>query len=100
TNTSETRFADYIRPLLQRKWMILIAVVLTTGIVYAYYAHKPNVYTASTLVYVLSPGDPVTGDLNYQQTDRQVQDEATLLLPRDRGDRGPSDRLQGNTGAV
>jgi Mrp family chromosome partitioning ATPase len=82
TTNPETRLADYLRPLLTRKWLILIAVLVTTGVVYAYYRHKPNVYTASTLVYVLVPGDPVTGDLNYQQTDRQVVDQATLLDSR------------------
>src|SRR5215469_3664932 len=80
-SNAEQRFADYLRPLITRKWMILIAVVLTTGVVFAYYSHKPNVYTASTLVYVLNQGDPVTGAIS-PSTDRQVQDQATLLDSR------------------
>ena len=75
----DKRFADYVRPILARKWMILLAVVIATGGVYAYYKHKPNVYRSSTLVYVQNNGDPVTGDVDIQQTDRQVEDQATLL---------------------
>jgi Mrp family chromosome partitioning ATPase/capsular polysaccharide biosynthesis protein len=81
-NSTQPRLADYTGPLLTRKWLILIAVVLATGGVYAYYAHKPNVYTASTLVYVIDPGDPVTGQQNQQATDRQVEDQASLLDSR------------------
>jgi Mrp family chromosome partitioning ATPase/capsular polysaccharide biosynthesis protein len=77
---ADKRFADYIRPLLARKWMILLAVVIATGAVYAYYSHKPKVYESSTLVYVIEQGDPLNGgNANIQQTDRQVADQATLL---------------------
>ena len=62
--------------------MILIAVVLATAGVYAFYARKPNVYTASTDVYVIDPGDPVTGQPSPAQTDRQVLDQAGLLDSR------------------
>ena len=79
TSTAQPRLADYIRPLLTRWWLILIAVVVATGGVYAYYSHKPNVYTTSTLVYYQDPGDVVTGAPNQVQTDRTVIDAATLL---------------------
>ncbi|MGO9971660.1 MAG: P-loop NTPase [Solirubrobacteraceae bacterium] len=62
--------------------MILVAVVVATGGVYLYYAHKPDTYTASSLVYYLDPGDPVTGAPTAPQTDRTVQDAATLLYSR------------------
>jgi Mrp family chromosome partitioning ATPase/capsular polysaccharide biosynthesis protein len=62
--------------------MILIAVVLATAGVYVYYARKPNVYTAGTNVYVIDPGDPVTGQPSPAQTDRQVLDQAGLLASR------------------
>ena len=78
----DKRFLDYVRPLLARKWMVLIAVAVAAGGTYAFYARKPNVYTASTLVYVLNQGDPVTGAQNTQATDRQVEDQATLLDAR------------------
>jgi Mrp family chromosome partitioning ATPase len=62
--------------------LILVAIVLATGGVYAYYRHLPNVYTANTLVYIRDLGDPVTGQQNPQGTDRQVQDDASLLDSR------------------
>lgn len=81
--TTQPRITDYIRPLASRWWLILIAVVVATGGVYAYYAHKPNVYSATTLVYYQDPGDPVTGLPNpAQSTDRVVEDQATLLYSR------------------
>jgi Mrp family chromosome partitioning ATPase/capsular polysaccharide biosynthesis protein len=81
--TSQPRLSDYIRPLSSRKWLILIAVLVATGGVYAYYARKPNVYAAGTLVYVKDPGDPVSGVPSPQSTDRSVQNQAALLYSRD-----------------
>jgi non-specific protein-tyrosine kinase len=83
STTSQPRFADYIRPLIARWWLILIAVVVATGGVYAYYARQRNVYTASTSVYYHDPGDPVTGVPSLQSTDRNVADEASLLYSRE-----------------
>jgi tyrosine-protein kinase len=79
----QARVTDYIRPLTSRWWLILVAVVVASGCVYAYYARKPNVYTATTLVFVQDPGDPVTGLPSPQSTDRQVANEAALLDSRD-----------------
>jgi polysaccharide biosynthesis transport protein len=78
TNT-QPRLADYVRPLTSRWWLILAAVVVATGGVYAYYVRKPNVYTASTIVYVTQPGNPVTGVQAAAPTDRDVADAAALL---------------------
>src|SRR5262245_24966357 len=80
---AQPHIADYLRPLASRKWLILIAVLVATGGVYAYYAHQPDVYSASTLVFVKDPGDPVTGVPNTQSTDRNVQNQASLLYSRD-----------------
>lgn len=77
--TQRPRITDYIRPLSSRWWLILVAVVVATGGVYAYYARKPNVYSASTLVYVTQPGNPVTGVPAATPTDRDVADAAALL---------------------
>ena len=81
--TSTLHFADYARPLWSRRWLILIAVVVATGGVYAYYASKPNVYTASTPVFVKDPGDPLSGAPSLASTDRSVQNQAALLYSRD-----------------
>jgi len=82
-SAAKPHIADYLRPLAARKLLIVLAVVLATGGVYAYYARKPNVYSATTLVYVKDPGDPVTGEPSPQSTDRSVQNEATLLYSRE-----------------
>jgi Mrp family chromosome partitioning ATPase/capsular polysaccharide biosynthesis protein len=79
TATSQPHIADYIRPLWSRKWLILIAVVVATAGVYAYYARQAKVYTAGTLVYVRDPGDPINGTPSLQSTDRTVSNQASLL---------------------
>lgn len=79
TNTMQPRFVDYLRPITSRWLLVLVAVVVATGGVYAYYAHKPDVYTAGTLVYVTNPGDPVSGIQSSPTTDRNVDDVAALL---------------------
>jgi Mrp family chromosome partitioning ATPase/capsular polysaccharide biosynthesis protein len=63
--------------------MVVVAVVVATGGVYAYYARKPNVYTTSTLVYVAEPGNPVTGIQAAPPSDRDVADAAALLDSRE-----------------
>jgi polysaccharide biosynthesis transport protein len=75
----QPRFVDYLRPITSRWWMVLVAVVIATVGVYAYYAHKPNVYTSSALVYVTDPGDPVNGTQPSATTDRNVDDVASLF---------------------
>jgi Mrp family chromosome partitioning ATPase/capsular polysaccharide biosynthesis protein len=80
--TTSLRFTDYLRPLISRWWLIVVAVVVATGGVYFYYARQPNVYTASTLVYVTQPGDPLSGTAAAPPTDRNVNDVASLLGSR------------------
>jgi Mrp family chromosome partitioning ATPase/capsular polysaccharide biosynthesis protein len=77
--TAQPRLADYIRPLTSRWWLIVVAVAVATGGVYAIYRRQPNVYSTSTLVYYHDPGDPVTGIPSLASTDRTVANEATLL---------------------
>jgi Mrp family chromosome partitioning ATPase/capsular polysaccharide biosynthesis protein len=81
--STQPRISDYLRPLTARWWLIVVAVVAATGGVYAYYRHKPNVYSTATLIYYHDPGDPVTGVPSPQSTDRSVANEATLLYSRD-----------------
>lgn len=82
-NTNQPRLSDYVRPLKSRWWLIVVAVVVATGGIYAYYARKANVYSASTLVYYQDPGDPITGLPSPQSTDRTVQNVASLLDSRE-----------------
>jgi receptor protein-tyrosine kinase len=71
------RFADYVRPAWQRKWLIGLVVVLATVGTFAYSRHQPKVYDAGTLVYYQPPTDPLTGSSIV--TDRQLGDVAGLL---------------------
>jgi polysaccharide biosynthesis transport protein len=82
-STNAPHIADYVRPIWSRKWLVILAVALATGGVYAYYASKPKVYTSATLVYVKDPGDPVSGTPSFQSTDRTVSNQASLLYSRD-----------------
>lgn len=43
---------DYLRPLWARKWLILAVVVLATAVTYVYSASQPEVYEASTKVFL------------------------------------------------
>jgi non-specific protein-tyrosine kinase len=80
--TTQPRLTDYLRPLSSRWWLIVVAVVVASAGVYGYYAHKPDVYTTGTLVYVTDPGDPVTGVQAAPATDRNVNDVASLFDSR------------------
>jgi Mrp family chromosome partitioning ATPase/capsular polysaccharide biosynthesis protein len=101
--TTQPRIADYVRPLISRWWLILVAVVGATAGVYLYFSHKPNVYTTSTLIYVQDPGDPISGAPAPAETDRTVGDQASLLYSRGNasivarqiGYRGTPDELLG-----
>jgi Mrp family chromosome partitioning ATPase/capsular polysaccharide biosynthesis protein len=82
-SSQQPNIADYLRPLWSRKWLILLALAIATGGVYAYYSSQPKVYRSATLVYVKDPGDPVTGTPSPQSTDRTVSNQASLLYSRD-----------------
>lgn len=70
--------ADYVRPVWQRKWLVLFVVLLATSLTYAYSKHRPPQYDSGTLVFYRDPGDPVSG-ASSPTTDRTVQDLAGLL---------------------
>ena len=80
---NQPRLSDYLRPLWSRKWLILVAVVVATAGVFAYYAQQAKVYTSGTPIYVKDPGDPVSGAPTPQSTDRNVSNLASLLYSRD-----------------
>jgi Mrp family chromosome partitioning ATPase/capsular polysaccharide biosynthesis protein len=70
--------SDYVRPVWQRKWLVIFVVVLATAATYAYAHRQPKVYNAGTLVFYLDPGDPLTGAVTTSP-DRNLQDLASLL---------------------
>jgi Mrp family chromosome partitioning ATPase len=72
------RFADYIRPVWQRRWLVLAVVILATAGTYARAARQPDVYTTGTLVFYQPAGDPLNGGASFP-TDRTLEDVAGLL---------------------
>ena len=82
----QTDLADYFRPLWARRWIVLVIVVAVTGGTYLYYSSKPDEYTAQTKVFVeTSSIDEVLFGNQGQvtETDRNTQNQATLLKTRD-----------------
>lgn len=74
--------ADYVRPVWQRKWLVLFIVVLATVAAYARAVRQPKIYTSGTLVYYQPGGDPLNGGVPFT-TDRTVLDVAGLLYAQD-----------------
>lgn len=82
TPTTTLGVADYLQPILRRRWLILAFVVLATTVAYSYYVHQPKVYEASTKILVGATGNPLD-QTAAELSDRTVQDQAGLLTSRD-----------------
>ena len=72
---------DYLRPIWDRRWIVLLIVVAVTGITYAYNKSKPNEYTAGSTVFVTSSSaeQTVIGQVVLPSDDRNVQNQAALI---------------------
>jgi succinoglycan biosynthesis transport protein ExoP len=70
--------AAYVRPVWERKWLVILVVLLATAGTYAYNKRKPKVYEAGTLVYYSPATNPLSGGQTFT-TDRTVEDVAALL---------------------
>ncbi len=71
---------DYVRPLWSRLWLIVAIVAVVTGGTYWYYERQPEVYQASTKLYVApSTLDQVLFGGNGPQ-DQATIDNLTVLL--------------------
>lgn len=73
---------DYLRPLFQRRWMVIAIVVLCTATTYSYYNNQPKSYEASTRLLLGSGGNPLDQSVGVL-SDREVQDLTVLLTSRD-----------------
>ena len=82
TLDNSPRFADYIRPVWQRKWLVLLVVIVATGATYVYTKRQPNLYETGTLVFYQPPTNPLNGGAAFS-TDRSVGDVAALLYAED-----------------
>jgi polysaccharide biosynthesis transport protein len=80
---TDVSLRDYLEPLRARWWLVLGLVVLVTGGTYAWYSHKPDVFKASTKIYVAQEANPLLG-VNAGFSDaRTVENQATLLTSTD-----------------
>src|SRR4051794_8644037 len=75
---------EVLAPLHRRKWFIAIVVVAVTAATYAYIAKEPNVYTATTSIYVQDSqiNDLLGQSAPVESTDRNTINQATLLESR------------------
>lgn len=69
--------SDYLAPLRARRWLIVAIVVVATAGTYAYSSQQPEVYEASTKLYLNQ--NPEAG----YSDDRTVENQATLLRSQD-----------------
>ncbi len=78
-----TDAAAIFAPLWQRKWLILSVGILVAAATYAYYRHRPTVYSAATQLYLGSGSEEqgLSGTSQSKTTlnDRAVVDQATLI---------------------
>jgi capsular exopolysaccharide synthesis family protein len=80
---TDVSLRDYLEPLRARWWLVLGLVVLMTGGTFAWYSHKPDIFKASTKIYVAQEANPLLG-VNAGFSDaRTVQNQATLLTSSD-----------------
>ena len=78
--TPELQARDYLRPIVGRKWLILVIVVMITAGTYGYYVRQPAVYEAATKIFVggtsnsaIATGLPIS--------DRTIQNRNLLPVP-------------------
>ncbi len=84
SHTDDIRLGDYLGPILSRKWLILAVVVLATAGTYAYYERQPARYEASTKVFLgQASSDPLAAVGGSFGSDREIQNQATLLTSRE-----------------
>jgi succinoglycan biosynthesis transport protein ExoP len=78
TETADLR--DYLRPIWQRKWLILFVLAAVTAGTYLYYENKPNQYRSSAKIFVeASSVDRILFGGTAFRDDRNTQNQATLL---------------------
>src|SRR5690242_3419025 len=75
---------DLIRPILQRKWWILAAVVIATVGTYLYSSRKEKQYsaTASLFLQTTASSNPLATQSTMPPTDRNAENQARLVTSR------------------
>lgn len=102
-------FAEYLRPLRARWWLIAIIGIVAAVASYRYYAGKPVVYSASTSLYMVGSSNALTGQANSGPTDPTFIPNQAILIKteavaavaaKDLGFRGYPGDLLGSVGAA
>lgn len=77
-------FRDYIRPVWDRKWLILAIVAVATALTYVYTSSRPKDYEATTKVLITANGAETLafGSGANPVDDRTVANQALLLGSR------------------
>src|SRR5918999_2211058 len=73
---------EFLRPIWTHKWLILIVVIASTALAYAYSERQPDQFTASTRLYVQALQLDPFAVQTPTQDDRSTQNQATLLETR------------------
>lgn len=79
---AQLRLSDYTRPVVDRLLLIVAAVLFVGVATYVYYDREPDVYSASTSVYLTATSNPALGDNTSFVNDRTTLSLATLLRTR------------------
>lgn len=80
--TDDVNALDYLRPILSRKWMLLAIVTMVTSGTFAYYSRQPDLFEASTKIFVGSDRGTLEQSA-LPSSDRTIQNQATLLQSRE-----------------
>ena len=76
------RLSDYTRPVLDRLLLIVAVCVVVFVATYGYYDRQPDVYAASTSIYLSSANPNPLSDSGIGIGDRTTLSQATLLTTR------------------
>src|SRR5215467_12227583 len=71
---------DYLRVLIQRKWLIVCTIVVSLGVAWALCLWLPKTYRASTLLLVEAPKIPEQYVKGVAASDAAAQDKLAAAL--------------------
>jgi Mrp family chromosome partitioning ATPase/capsular polysaccharide biosynthesis protein len=70
---------EFLRPIWTHKWLILIIVIASTALAYAYSEREPDEFTSSTRLFVAPSQLDDSGIQAPPQDDRSTRNQATLV---------------------
>jgi Mrp family chromosome partitioning ATPase/capsular polysaccharide biosynthesis protein len=73
---------EFLRPIWTHKWLILVVVIASTALTYAYSERQPDQFTSSTRLYVQALQLDPFAVQTPTQDDRSTQNQATLIETR------------------